>query len=348
MSNANSVNKPVEQEPTEFDRKAPISAAQVRVIEDGTATLPGQERFVASVEDIPMQGIDQVDEGAPASSMWAQAWRRLRRNPLFIVSSILILIILLMALFPGLFAHVNPTACSLNDSTAGPRAGHPFGFDLQGCDIYSRVVYGTRTSVSIGILTTVAVVIVGGLIGAIAGYFGGIIDSLLSRLIDIFYAVPLLLGAIVLLQMFHDDSNIWKIVITLTLFSWVSMARITRSAVLSAKNLEFNTASTALGSSRIRNLFKHVLPNSLAPMIVTATMSLGSYIVAEATLDFLGVGLQGNVVSWGVDISNAQSQLTSAPMILFYPSVALAITVLAFIMLGDCVQDALDPTGELR
>ena len=306
---------------------------------------PGQERFVAPADEVKLEAVDSVDEDAPALGMWQSAWRILRRNPLFIVSAVLILFIIFVALFPSVFTHVDPRYCNLSNSLRNPSAGHPFGFDQQGCDIYSRVIWGTRTSVSIGISTTIFVTLLGGLIGAVAGFFGGWVDTLLSRLTDIFYGIPFLLGAIVLLQMFTDVDSIWKLVATMTLFGWTEMARITRSAVLEAKNLEFNTASTALGSSPARNLFRHVLPNSLAPMIVIATLSLGQYIVSEASLDFLGVGLGGNTVSWGVDISNAQTLIRTNPMVLFYPSLALAITVLAFIMMGDAVKDALDPSG---
>lgn len=306
-------------------------------------TLPGQERYVASLEETPLQQVDSVDESAPATSMWADAWRTLRRNPMFIVSGILILFIIFVALFPGVFTKENPNYCTLERSLEGGMPGHPFGFDLQGCDVYARVVYGTRTSLSVGILSTLIVVCVGSLIGAIAGFCGGWVDAVLSRIVDIFMAIPMLLGAIVVLQMFRTSESIWKVVLVLALFGWVSVARIARSAVLSTKNLEFNTASTALGSTPMRNLFRHIIPNSLAPIIVIATTSLGSYIVSEATLSFLGIGLPTTTVSWGGDISNAQSLLRTDPMVLFYPSVALAITVLAFIMMGDAVKDALDP-----
>ena len=291
-------------------------------------TLPGQDRYVAPLDETPLQDVDSVDESAPATSMWADAWRTLRRNPLFIISGLLILFIIVVAIAPGL----SPAS-----------AGHPFGYDLQGCDVYTRVVYGTRTSLSVGVLSTLLVVIVGTLIGAVAGFFGGWVDAVLSRITDIFFALPMLLGAIVVLQMFKTSKSIWKIVLVLTLFGWVGVCRIARSAVLESKNLEFNTASTALGSTPARNLFRHILPNSLAPIIVIATTSLASYIVAEATLSFLGVGLPTTTVSWGGDISSAQTNLQTDPMVLFYPSAALAITVLAFIMMGDAVKDALDP-----
>ena len=262
--------------------------------------------------------------------MWADAWRTLRKNPMFIISGIVILFILFVAIFPGVFTRTNPNYCNLENSLDGSQPGHPFGFDLQGCDVYARVVYGARTSISVGVLTTIIVVAVGTLIGAIAGFFGGWVDAVLSRLVDIFLAIPMLLGAIVVLQMFRTSSSIWKVVLVLALFGWVSTARIARGAVLSSKNLE-------------RNLFRHILPNSVAPIIVIGTTSLGSYIVSEATLSFLGIGLPPSVVSWGGDISKAQTVLRTDPMVLFYPSLALAITVLAFIMMGDAVKDALDP-----
>lgn len=305
--------------------------------------LPGQERFVAPIDQTPLDEVDSVDEQAPPTSMWADAWKTLRKNPLFIVSAVLAIFVILVALFPSFFAKQDPNSCALANSLEPGRSGHPFGFDLQGCDVYSRVVYGARTSVSIGVMTTILVTLFGGLVGALAGFFGGWVDAILSRITDIFFAIPMLLGAIVLLQMFRTSTSLWKIILTLTLFGWVNMARITRSAVLEAKNLEFNTASTALGSTPSRNLFRHIIPNSLAPVIVMATMSLGTYIVSEATLSFLGIGLPTSVVSWGGDISTAQNLLSTNPSVLFYPSAALAVTVLAFIMMGDAVKDALDP-----
>lgn len=305
--------------------------------------LKGQERFVAPLDETPLQDVDSVDEAAPATSMWADAWRTLRRNPLFIVSAVLIVLIVFVALFPKVFTRQDPNFCDLNKSLSNAASGHPFGYDLQGCDVFARTVYGTRTSVSVGILTTLLVLVVGTLIGAFAGFFAGWIDAVLSRVTDIFMAIPLLLGAIVVLQMFRTSSSIWKIVLVLTLFGWTSTERIARGSVMESKNLEFNTASTALGSTPLRNLFRHIMPNSMASIIVVSTTSLGTYIVSEATLSFLGIGLPSTTVSWGGDIANAQTILRTNPMVLFYPSVALAITVLAFIMLGDAVKDALNP-----
>ncbi|MDF7664101.1 ABC transporter permease [Bifidobacterium sp. ESL0763] len=308
-----------------------------------SSTLPGQERYVAPADTVKLQDVDSIDESAPATSMWADAWRTLRKNPLFIVSAVLIVCVIFVALFPGVFTHQDPNFCQLEHSLEPSSAGHPFGYDTQGCDVFTRTVYGTRTSLSVGVLTTILVVLFGTLIGALGGFFGGWVDAVLSRCTDIFMAIPLLLGAIVVLQMFRTSGSVWKIVLVLTLFGWTQTARIARGSVMETKNLEFNTASTALGSTPLRNLVSHIMPNSLASIIVVGTTSLGTYIVSEATLSFLGIGLPTTTVSWGGDISNAQTILRTDPAVLFYPSAALAITVLAFIMMGDAVKDALDP-----
>ena len=259
------------------------------------------------------------------------------------IAAFIILVAALLALFPSLFTSTDPKFCELSSSLAGPAAGHPFGFDKQGCDIYSRVVYGARASVSVGILTTIAVVLIGGTVGALAGYFGGWFDALLSRITDVFFAIPLLLAAIVFMQMFKGSRSILMVVIVLSMFGWTSIARITRGSVLSAKNEEFVTAARATGASRARILLSHIIPNSMAPIIVYATVALGTFIVSEASLSFMGIGLPPTIVSWGADISTAKDQLSDAPMVLFYPAVALALTVLSFIMMGDAVREALDP-----
>ena len=183
-----------------------------------STALPGQERYVAPLEETPLKAVDSIDESAPASNMWADAWRTLRRNPLFIISGLLIVFIIFVALFPGVLTKQNPNYCNLDNSLDPSSAGHPFGFDLQGCDVYARVVYGTRTSLSVGVFATLLVVLLGTLIGAVAGFFGGWVDAVLSRLTDIFLALPILLGAIVVLQMFKTSDSIWKIILVMTLF----------------------------------------------------------------------------------------------------------------------------------
>ncbi|WP_308607751.1 ABC transporter permease [uncultured Corynebacterium sp.] len=313
-----------------------------------TTPYPGQEHFVSETDETGLGAVDAVkDESAP-SSQWGEAWRYLRRRPLFWVAAVMILVAILLAIAPGLFTSTDPRLCELSKSLAPAEPGHPFGFNRQGCDIYARVIYGARASVAVGVLTTLLVVVLGSMIGAIAGFFGGWIDSVLSRITDIFFAIPLVLAAIVVMQMFKEHRTIITVVLVLGLFGWVSIARITRGAVVSIKNEEFVQSARSIGASSWRILFSHILPNAAAPIISYATVALGTYIVAEATLSFLGIGLPPTFVSWGGDISDAQASLRVAPAVLFYPAGALGLTVLSFIMMGDVVRDALDPKARKR
>ncbi len=312
-------------------------------------TRPDQGHFFASLDAAALDEVDVVDEAAAPASLWQDAWRNLRARPLFWVSGVLILAAIVLALFPGLFTKTDPLFCELGNSLGLPAPGHPFGFDKQGCDILARTIYGARASVTVGVLTTIFVALLGSIVGAIAGFYGGWFDALLSRITDIFFAVPLVLAAIVVMQMFRQQRSIWTVVAVLAAFGWPQIARITRGAVMSVKNADFITAAKALGASRLASLTRHVMPNALAPIIVTATVSLGTFIVAEATLSYLGLGLPStSIVSWGADISLASKSLRDQPSILFYPSGALALTVLGFIMMGDAVRDALDPKARKR
>ncbi len=305
-------------------------------------TIP-QEHFVNKEDETGLGAVDAVQiDGAP-SSLWSEAWHNLRGRPIFWIASLIILLMIVVAIVPQLFTNNDPNFCTLENSLADSSSGHPFGYDRQGCDIYSRVIYGARASVMVGVFSTLAVVIIGAMIGSFAGFYGKWADTILSRFIDIFFAIPIVLAAIVVMQLFKDHRNTWTVVTVLACFGWPQIARITRGAVMGVKNEEFVTASKALGASRFSTLFRHVLPNAAAPIIVTATVSLGMFIVAEATLSFLGIGLPPSVVSWGGDISKAQASLRSAPEILFYPAGFLALTVLGFIMMGDAIRDALDP-----
>lgn len=308
---------------------------------------PGQEHYAAPSDEGGLGAVDAVTTTAAPAGFWREAWRGMRRRPLFWVSGVLIVLVVLIAAFPGLFTSIDPRTCSLDDALAGPRGGHPFGFDRQGCDIYSRTMYGARASVTVGILTTAFVVVLGTLMGALAGYFGGWADTLLSRLTDIFFAIPLVLAAIVIMSVTSERTAL-TVAVVLASFGWTSIARITRGTVMSVKNNEFVTAARSLGMGRTGILLRHVLPNSAAPIIVYATVALGTFIVAEATLSFLGIGLPPSIVSWGGDISQAQGAIRTNPEILLYPAGALALTVLGFIMMGDVVRDALDPKARTR
>ena len=310
---------------------------------DTTTPRPGQEHFISDVDETGLGAVDAVkDESAP-SSQWGEAWRYLRRRPLFWISAAMILAAVLISLFPSWFTSTDPRFCELSNSLADPAEGHVFGFNRQGCDIYSRLIYGARASVAVGVLSTLIVTVLGSIIGAVAGFWGGWIDAVLSRITDIFFAIPLVLAAIVVMQLFKEHRTILTVALVLGAFGWVSIARITRGAVMSVKNEEFVQAARSVGASKFRILFSHIMPNAAAPIISYATVALGTFIVAEATLSFLGIGLPPTVVSWGGDISQAQQSLRTDPGVLFYPATALGLTVLSFIMMGDVLRDALDP-----
>ncbi|GAB15557.1 putative peptide ABC transporter permease protein [Arthrobacter globiformis NBRC 12137] len=309
------------------------------------------DHYVAPIDETPLLATDSVRTDQAPLSLWAEAWRKLRRRPLFIVSALLIVLLVVIALFPGLFTQVAPNDnCDLQFSDGAPTAGHPFGYTFQGCDVFSRVIHGTQASLSVGVLSVIFVLVIGVTLGALAGFFGGWLDAVIARLGDIFFALPLVLGALVITQLpfFKDNKSVWTVVMVIVLLAWPQMARITRGAVMEVRNADFVTAARSLGVSRMGSLLRHVLPNALAPIIVLATMELGVFIVAEATLSFLGIGLPGSVMSWGNDIAAAQPSLRTNPAVLLYPATALSITVLSFIMLGDALRDALDPKSRQR
>lgn len=266
------------------------------------------------------------------------------RRPKFVIAAALILLILLVAAFPALFTGVDPGYADPSQSLLPPSAAHWFGTDLQGHDIYARTIYGARASVTVGLGATLAVFVVGGTLGALAGFYGGWVDALVSRITDAFFALPLLLAAIVLMQVMHHRT-VWTVVAILALFGWPQVARIARGSVLEVRGSDYVLAAKALGLDSFRTLLRHVVPNAIGPVIAVCTIALGVFIVTEATLSYLGVGLPTSVVSWGGDINVAQMRLRAGSAILFYPAGALAITVLAFIMMGDALRDGLDPAS---
>ncbi|GAA1191091.1 ABC-type dipeptide/oligopeptide/nickel transport system permease subunit [Kitasatospora gansuensis] len=283
-----------------------------------------------------------------ARSLWGDAWRDLRRRPIFLISAVLIVLLVIIAAFPGLFTNADPRQADLvhnylrKPDWADIFGAGWFGYDGQGRSIYARVLYGARASIIVGVCVTLAVTVTGGLAGMLAGYFGGWVDAIISRIVDIFFGIPLLLGALVLLNAF-TTRTVWSVVVALAFLGWTQIARVMRGAVLTVKQADYVVAGRALGAGTNRLMFRHILPNAIAPVIVVATIALGGYITAEATLSFLGIGLQDPTISWGVDISSAQKVIRTAPFALFFPAAALSVTVLAFIMMGDAVRDALDP-----
>jgi oligopeptide transport system permease protein len=278
---------------------------------------------------------------------WRDTWRELRGRPKFVIAAALILFVVVVAMFPSWFTAIDPSYGDPSQSLLSPSAAHWFGTDLQGHDIYARTVYGARASLMVGLGSTLLVFVIGGALGALAGFYGGWIDAVVSRITDVFFGLPLLLAAIVIMGVMHHR-RVWTVVAILALFGWPGIARVARSAVLEVRATDYVLAAKALGLRNFQILVRHALPNALGPVFAVATLAFGVFIVTEASLSYLGVGLPTSVVSWGGDISLAQSRLRSGSPILFYPAGALAITVLAFMMMGDALRDALDPTSRAR
>ncbi|MEV5463601.1 ABC transporter permease, partial [Streptomyces cellulosae] len=290
-----------------------------KTVEKKVEALPG--------DTVSTAGVVVADAGpAPEKgrSLWSDAWHDLRRNPLFLISSVLIVFLLVMSVWPGLFTSASPRDADLAKHYLGkPNWGHVFaadwlGYDVQGRSIYARVVYGARASISVGVGVTVAVTVIGTVVGMLAGYFGGWTDTLLSRMTDIFLGIPFLLGALVVLNSF-DERTVWVVIMALAFLGWTQIARVARGAVITIKQADYVVAARALGASTSRILFRHILPNALAPIIVVATIALGGYIAVEATLSFLGVGLGDAAVSWGGDVARGREQLRIAPHTLIIP-----------------------------
>ena len=286
-----------------------------------------------------------------ARSLASDAWHDLRRRPLFLIAMALIAVLLVLAAVPQLFTSVDPSAGDLARSRQPPSAQAWFGYDLLGRDVYARTIYGTRVSIVVGVLATTFTVLIGGTLGMLAGYHGGWLDNLVSRLTDVVFGLPFVLGAIVILSSFREVIGEGAVgitalvVLTMAALSWPVSMRITRSAAISARDQDYVRAARALGASPARVIWRHMLPNCLAPVLVYATIALGAFIGMEATLSFLGIGLRDPVVSWGVMISEARDYIRVAPHLLLFPAAFLAVTVLAFVMLGDAVRDAFDPKG---
>ena len=286
-----------------------------------------------------------------AQSLSQEAWRELRRNPLFVISLVLIAIFLLMAAFPSLFTRTDPNSFVLKLSNTAPSSSQWFGRDLQGYDVFARTIYGARASIIVGVMTTIVTGLIGVFIGTIAAYYGGILDTLVMRLTDIFFAIPFLLGGILFMSTFPNtvNSSYWsvvgKVVLALSILGWPGIARLMRGAVLQVKPNDYVQAARALGASPWRIIRSHILPNAIAPVMVVSMINLGAYIAVEASLSFLGIGLVPPAISWGVAISDSLNLIRVAPWVLFFPSIFLSLAVLAFIMLGDAVRDAFDPKG---
>ncbi|MDP3950341.1 ABC transporter permease [Microbacterium sp.] len=273
-------------------------------------------------------------------------WRLLLSRPLFWTSSIILLIMLAFAIAPapfaGLFGNGDPRACDLADSKVESAPGHPFGFDLQGCDIWAGAVYGAQASISVGLLATGIALAIALVMGLLAGMGGGIADWVVSRLTDVFLGFPFLLAAIVVLNMF-GTRDVLTVGIVLGVFGWPMMARLMRASVRSVTKADHVLAARTMGLGVGRIVTRYVVPNAVQPVMLMATLTIGGVIVAESTLTYLGIGLSSPAISWGLQIAAGSRVFQTAPHVLVLPSIMLAVTVLAIVALGEELRTVFDP-----
>jgi len=307
------------------------------------------------LEDRAAKMAEQGGAAAKPLGLWADTWRRLKRNHLALIGLGIIIVFLVVGLvqvvaYPltdgrGLTPY-DPNAVDYeltpNGHGSPPSASHPFGTDYLGRDILSRVLVATRISLLVGVIAVAIALAIGLVAGPVSGYYGGAVDSVIMRLADIFFAFPYIL--FVLLIMTVLGPGFVNVFLAIGLLAWATFARIVRGQVLSVKSMEYVEAARAQGASDLRLIFRHVLPNSMAPVYVTIAMGVGGAIVTEAALSFLGIGVQPPNASWGKMISDYLTYLWAGSwwMVLF-PSAALTVTVFGFISFGNGLRDATDP-----
>jgi len=266
----------------------------------------------------------------------------LRRHPSLLTGLILLLALVLTAIFAPWLTTSDPYRVAPWDSLKPPQWSHPLGTDWLGCDIWSRVAYGARVSLQVGLIVEAIALAIGVLVGALAAYYGGIFDILFMRLTDTFMAFPSLVLAIALMAVFQQP-GLFNVIFVLSVLGWTPIARVVRGSVLATKEQGFVHAIRAMGAGHGRVLFRHILPNCFAPVIVTATIGIASNIVSEAGLSFLGFGTQPPTVSWGTMLAQGRNYLTVKPWVCIFPGLALMLTVLGLNLFGDGLRDILDP-----
>ncbi len=267
------------------------------------------------------------------------AARRRRADAPLVVGGGLLVLLGVAALAPGLVTDADPRSCDLADSLVPPSWSHPFGFDVFGCDLLAKTVYGARTSLLLALAVVALTGLVAVVLGTLAGYTGGLLDVLVSRLTDVWSGIPLVLGGVVLLSA-TDRRGIWQVVAVLAVFSWPPMLRIARAGTRQVLARDHVTAARALGVGPVRLLARHVLPNAARPLVVFASAYAGVLISAEAVLTFAGVGLQRPTESWGILLQQGSEVASRAPHALVLPSVVLVVAVAAFVLLGEGLGSA--------
>nr|WP_085831246.1 ABC transporter permease [Collinsella vaginalis] len=283
----------------------------------------------------------------PSRTLWGDAFKRLRRNKLAVAAIIWIVFVVIVALTADLWAQQLLGSPTSSDSTTlaqtsllAPNAEHPFGTDALGRDILVRVIYGARVSLSVGIMATAISTVIGLILGALAGFYGGIWDTIIMRAADIFLAFPYVLFVVSMIAVI--GRSLTNVFVAIGILGWPSIARVFRSAILTVKENDYVDAARAMGASDMRIIFRHIFPNSVASIVVYATMNIGGAILTESALSFLGMGVVPPTPSWGTMIQDGQAYLTTAPWMMIMPGLAILSTVLAFTLLGDGLRDALD------
>ncbi len=275
-------------------------------------------------------------------SEWSQAWRRFRANRIAVGGLSVILLLVLMAVFAPLLSPHDPIEDVFRGMRGGsPTAAHPFGFDHLGRDLLSRVIFGTRVALLVGLIATGIAVTIGVVVGAVAGFFGSWADMLISRVIDTLMAFPIIALLVVLAAVMGPSLTTTILVIGVT--GWARFARVVRADVMSLKATDFVTAARAVGVRDWRIIWRHLLPNVMGPIIVLATLGIGGIIILESALSFLGLGIRPPEPSWGRTLADGRDSILRFPHISFFPGLMIVITVLAFNVLGDGLRDALDP-----
>lgn len=283
-------------------------------------------------------------KGRKQASLWGDAWRRLRRNKLAISGLVVAVLLSLVAIFAPLLAREDLFVQNYDALYAHPSALYPMGADQLGRDVLSRVIWGSRVSLLVGLVAQLIVLVIGVPIGAAAGYFGGKVDLLLMRFVDVMYAFPQLLFVILLMSMW--GRGLGNIFIAIGLTGWVTLARLVRAQFLSLREKDYVVAARSIGADDFRLIVKHMLPNTLTPIIVALTFGIPTAIFTESFLSFIGVGIGPPQTSWGLMVGENQQYLRSYPWMLIWPSLALGLTMLSFTFLGDGLRDALDPSSK--
>lgn len=276
-------------------------------------------------------------------SQWREVWRMLKKNKMALLGLGILVILVLLALFADVIADYDTVVIKQNlaNRLKGPSAEHWLGTDEFGRDIFARLVHGARVSLKVGIIAVGISIILGGILGALAGFYGGKIDNIIMRVMDVFLAVPSILLAIAIVSALGP--SIINLMVAISISSVPRYARIVRASVLSIRDQEFVEAARAIGANNARIIFRHIIPNSLAPVIVQGTLGVASAILSTAGLSFIGLGIQPPAPEWGSMLSGGRQYLRYAWWVTTFPGVAIMITILSLNLLGDGLRDALDP-----